>query len=259
MNILIAHLHGGESSGSLDEAFRHAITKLAHIHLAATEKSKRKIIRLGEDSSRIFVVGAPGLDGIYKEIIDKREIMDKYGLNTKKPKILLIQHPVVTEVEEVEKQIRETLDAIVDLKYQTILIYPNADAGGRKMIEVIKEYTQKYKFIKPYANIPRNEYLSLINVVSVMVGNSSSGIIEAPYFKLPVVNIGTRQKMRERADNVIDVDYDREEIKRAVITALSKEFREKVKKCENPYYKEGTSERIVELLEKVSIKELLQK
>jgi UDP-hydrolysing UDP-N-acetyl-D-glucosamine 2-epimerase len=115
MNILIAHIHGGETSGSVDEAFRHAISKLAHIHFVATEECKRKLIALGEDPSRIFVVGAPGLDDIFENLLPPEEIAKKYGLDLSKPIVLLIQHPVVTEVEEAPSQIRETLNAIVEL------------------------------------------------------------------------------------------------------------------------------------------------
>lgn len=261
MNIVVAHIHGGEISGSVDESFRHAITKLAHLHFVATKKSKERIISMGEDPSRIFVVGAPGLDNIESEIADREMVYKKYNLDKNEIKILLVQHPVVTEVENAENQIKETLDAIVDLKFKTIVVYPNADAGGRKIIKVIEEYAKNYDFIKPFKNIPRGEYLALMSAVDVMVGNSSSGIIEAPYFKLPVVNIGTRQKGRERTDNVIDVGYDKEEIKKAIKKALfDKNFRKKIKKCKNPYYKEKSAEKIVKTLERIKItKELLQK
>ena len=261
MNILIAHVHGGEISGSVDESFRHAITKLAHLHFVATEKSRKKILMMGEDPSRIFVVGAPGLEDIPSKIVNSKTVAEKYGLNIKEPKILVVQHPVVTEAEESEKQIKETLDAIVELGFKTIIVYPNADAGGRRMIKIIERYKKNYEFIEAFRNIPRNEYLSLMSIVDVMVGNSSSGIIEAPYFKLPVVNIGTRQKGRERAENVIDVRYDKEEIKKAIKKAIfDEEFREKVKKCRNPYYKKDSAKKIVETLEKIKItKELLQK
>lgn len=261
MNILIAHIHGGEISGSVDESFRHAITKLAHLHFVATKKSMERIIAMGEEPSRIFVVGAPGLDDISMEMVDDRIVTEKYGLNLNEPKILLVQHSVVTEAKEAEKQIKETLDAIVDLGFKTIIVYPNADAGGRRMIKIIERYVRKYEFLKAFKNIPRGEYLTLMRIVDVMVGNSSSGIIEAPHFKLPVVNIGTRQKGRERAENVIDVGYNKEEIKRAIKKAIfDKKFREKIKKCKNPYYKEESSREIIKILEEIEItKELLQK
>ncbi len=260
MNILIAHIHGGESSGSVDEGFRHAISKLAHIHFVATEKGKERLLRMGEDPSRIFVVGAPGLDDIFEDLLPPEEIAEKYGIDLSKPLILLVQHPVVTEVEDAPRQIRETLEAIAELKIQTIVIYPNADAGGRRMIEVIKEFERRYDFIKAYKSLPRREYLSIMRIASVMVGNSSSGIIEAPSFHLPVVNIGTRQKNRLRAGNVIDVNYDREEIKRAIIKAIyDKEFRERLKHIRNPWGDGRASERIVSILSSIDIKKYIQK
>lgn len=261
MNILIAHIHGGEVSGNVDEPVRHAITKLAHIHFSATKESVNRIIKMGEDPSNVFVVGAPGLDTILNEnLIGPAELSKKYNLDLSKPILLVVQHPVTTEVEDAPDQIRETLEALSELKYQTILIYPNADAGGRKMIEMIKKY-EKYPFIKTFKSIPHKEYLSLMKIASVMVGNSSSGIIEAPSFGLPVINIGSRQEGRERAENVIDVDYDKEQIKTAIKKALyDKTFKEKVKNCKNPYGDGKAGARIADILSKIKIdKKLLQK
>ncbi len=261
MGIPIAHLHGGEVSGSVDDSVRHAITKLAHIHFPATQESANRIIKMGEDPSKIFIVGAPSLDTILNEKPPERaELSKRYGLDLAKPILLVLQHPVVTEADEAARQIKETLDAIVELKHQTILIYPNADAGGRRMIKVIKKY-EKYPFIKSFKSIPYTDYLGLMKVVSVMIGNSSSGIIEAPSFHLPVVSIGTRQKGRERSTNVIDVGYNREEIVEAVKKARhDRKFRAKVKKCKNPYGDGKASQKIVKVLSKIEITpKLLQK
>ena len=261
MNILIAHVHGGETSGSVDEGFRHAISKLAHLHFVATEESKRKLVLLGEEPNRIFVVGAPGLDDISENLLSPEEISKKYNLDLSKPIVLLVQHSVVTEVDKAPEQIRETLEAIVELQLQTIVIYPNADAGGRKMIKIIEEYEHTYPFIKAYKSLPRKEYLSLMNIATVMVGNSSSGIIEAPSFGLPVVNIGSRQKGRLRAKNVIDVGYNKEEIKNTILKIIyDNNFRKKLQKLKNPWGDGKASERIVRILTKIKInKDLLQK
>jgi UDP-hydrolysing UDP-N-acetyl-D-glucosamine 2-epimerase len=259
--IPVAHLHGGEITSTVDEFSRHAITKLAHIHFPATEESANRIIKMGEDPSNVFVVGAPGLDSILNEnLIEPTELSEKYNLDLSEPILLVVQHPVTTEVDDAPEQIRETLEAISELKHQTILIYPNADAGGRRMIEVIKGY-EKYPFIKTFKSIPHKEYLSLMRIASVMVGNSSSGIIEAPSFGLPVVNIGSRQEGRQRAENVIDVDYDKEQIKAAIKKALyDEDFKEKVKKCKNPYGDGKAGVRIADILSKVKTdKNLLQK
>jgi len=261
LTIPVAHIHGGDISSTVDEIVRHAITKLAHIHFPATEKSAERIIKMGEDPSNVFVVGAPGLDIILNEnLIEPTKLSEKYNLDLSEPILLVIQHPVTTEVDDAPTQIRETLEAISELRYQTILIYPNADAGGRNMIKVIKEY-EKHPFIKIFKNIPYKEYLSLMNIASVMVGNSSSGIIEAPSFGLPVVNIGTRQEGRQRAENVIDVDYDKEQIKAAIKKALYDEvFKEKVRNCNNPYGDGKAGVRIADILSKIKIDtNLLQK
>jgi len=261
MNIPVAHLHGGDVSGTVDEPVRHAITKLSHIHFPATKKSAERIIKMGEEKWRVHVVGAPGLDTILNEKLVKPEkIAKKYNLDLSKSVVLMVQHPVTTECDEAPEQIKQTLEAVVSLKHQTILIYPNADAGGRRMIKVIKRY-EKYPFIKAFKSLPRKDYLSLMKIADVMVGNSSSGIIEAPSFHLPVVNIGTRQQGRERAGNVIDVGYSKNRIIKGIKKALyDKKFKEKVKKCKSPYGDGKASQRIVKILSELKIdKKLLQK
>jgi GDP/UDP-N,N'-diacetylbacillosamine 2-epimerase (hydrolysing) len=261
IGIPIAHIHGGDISGNVDEPVRHAITKLAHIHFAATKESADRIVKMGEEPWRVHVVGAPGLDLILNEkLLEPKEIASKYGLDLSKPVVLVVQHSVITEADDAPKQIRETLEAIVELGYQTVLIYPNADAGGRRMIEVIRDY-EKYPFIKTFRSVVHKEYLSLMRLVDVMVGNSSSGIIEGPSFGLPVVNIGPRQKGRQRAENVIDVDYDKEEIKTAIQKSLYDEkFKEKVKNVKNFYGDGKAGMRIAHVLSDIKIdKRLLEK
>lgn len=235
--IPVAHIHGGDVSGHVDEPVRHAITKLASIHFPATKKSAERIIKMGEEPWRVHVAGAPGLDLAYDKMLPgKRQLALKYGLDLSKPIILVAQHPVLAEAEDAPRQMRETLDAIVELRYQAIVIYPNADAGGRRMIKVIERYAGKYPLIKAFKSIAHEDYLGLMRVANAMVGNSSSGIIEAPSFGLPVVNIGPRESERERAENIIDVDYDKEQIKNAIKKAVfDKNFRNKVKRCRTPY------------------------
>jgi UDP-N-acetylglucosamine 2-epimerase (non-hydrolysing)/GDP/UDP-N,N'-diacetylbacillosamine 2-epimerase (hydrolysing) len=261
-NIPVAHIHGGDVSGTVDESIRHAITKLSHIHFSATEKSADRIIKMGEDPWRVHVVGAPGLDSILnRQLPGRDEINRKYDIDISKKFILMIQHPDTTEVENAEKQIKETLDAIAETMYRTILIYPNADAGGRRMIKIIKEYVKKYPFINAFKNVPHPDYLSLMKHASLMVGNSSSGIIEAPSFHLPVVNIGSRQEGRERSDNVIDASYNSEDIKKAIEKALfDEDYIKKLKTVESPYGDGRAFERIVHLLNSIKIdKKLIQK
>lgn len=254
LSIPTAHLHGGEITSTVDEYARHAITKLVNIHLPATKKSAGRIIKMGENADNVFVVGAPGLDPILGEKLVKPEkISAKYNLNLNEPIILLVQHPVTLESKKAISQARETLDAIVELENQTVIIYPNADAGGRKIIELIREY-ENYPFINTYKSIPSIDYLSLMNISSVIVGNSSSGIIEAPSFKLPAVNIGSRQEGRERASNVIDVDYDKEEIKNAINKAIyNKRFKDTLNKSINPYGDGKSGKRVTDILSKIKL------
>lgn len=261
MNIPVAHLHGGEVSGTVDESVRHAITKLSHIHFPATEESAERIRKLGEDEFRIHIVGAPALDTILSEtFVPKKEIGKRFNLDMNKPIVLVVQHPVTTEFDDVERQIRETMDALVELGEQIVVIYPNADAGGRKIIEIIEQY-RDYEFIRIFKNLRHVDYLSLMRSADVMVGNSSSGIIEAPSFGIPVVNIGTRQIGRQRGQNVIDVDYDKDVIIKAIKVGLyDKEFNCKASKCISPYGNGHAGTKVAEILESIEITpELLQK
>jgi UDP-hydrolysing UDP-N-acetyl-D-glucosamine 2-epimerase len=261
LGIPLVHVHGGEVSSTVDDSCRHAITKLSHIHLPATRKSAERIIKMGESKENVFVVGAPGLDSIlHEELIESKKIIQMYGLEVSRPIFIVVQHPVSMEINQAPYQMQQTLDAILELKVQKILIYPNADAAGREMIEVIRKY-ENIPYIKAYRNIPRKEYLSLLNVASVLIGNSSSGIIEAASFKLPVVNIGSRQMGRERAENVIDSEYSKEKIISKILKCLNDQnFKQKVKNCKNPYGKGRTGEKIAEVLCNVNLdKKLLQK
>lgn len=261
LGLPVVHIHGGEVSSTVDETVRHAITKLSHIHLVATKKSAARLIKMGEDAWRVYRVGAPALDNILnKKLFSRKEISKKYNLNLTEPVLLVIQHPVTAEIERASSHMKETMEAIKKIACQAIIIYPNADAGGRKIIRVIEAY-RKYPFFRIYKSIPSKEYLSLMNVASAMIGNSSSGIIEAPSFQLPAINIGTRQEGRERADNIIQADYDREQIKKAIEKAIfDKKFKKRVRECKNSYGDGKTANRIIKILVKTKIdKKLLDK
>jgi len=261
LNIPIVHMHGGDVTSTVDEISRHAITKLSHIHLTATQKAAERIVKMGEDPWRVHPVGAPGLDALSKEnLLAKDKMAKKYNLDLSKPLILVLQHPVTTELKNAATQIKQTMDAIKELECQSLIIYPNADAGGRKMIEVIERY-RKYSFIQIHKNIVRQDYLSLMKIASAIVGNSSSGIIEAPYFNLTTVNIGSRQDGRERAGNILEVDYDKSKIKRAIKRAIDKKkFKQCLVKSKNPYIRRNTNGKIVKILARVKINSrLLQK
>lgn len=250
LNIPVAHLSGGDISwGGLDESARHAITKFSHIHFPSTLKSAERLRKLGEDEWRIFPVGLIGIDEIMQmRFPSKRYIEEKYDLQSERPFILLVQHPVSTESDKSEQQIIETLEAIKTLKIQTIAIYPNSDLGGRNMISQIKKY-QTYSYFQAYPSLPRHEYLTLLKYASVLVGNSSSGMTESGSFHTPVVNIGIRQMSRERGDNVIDVPHNKQKIIDAIKIALdNQEFKKRVKNTVNPYGEGKTVDSILKIL-----------
>jgi len=260
--IALAHIHGGDSpKAGFDEYARHAITKLAHIHFPVTQMSAKRIIKMGENPKNIYVVGAPGLDSIFHEkFLGKGKIEKKYNLDLSLPLLLVIHHSVSTEDADALLQVQETLKAVTDLRFQTIIIYPNVDAGGRRIAGTIEKY-RRYSFVRIFKNIPRQDYLGLLRVASVLVGNSSSGIIEAPAVHLATVNIGSRQDGRERTCNVIDVPYDRKKIKEAINKAINdKNFRARLAKCKSIYGDGNAGFKIAKILGSIKIeKELFQK
>jgi len=257
LGIPIAHIHGGDISGNVDEPVRHAITKLAHIHFPATQESAQRIIKMGEEPWRVHVVGAPGLDLISTVLAQNEQIGKKYKLDLNKPLLIVIQHSVVTEANQASAQIVETLEAIKELGHQTVIIYPNADAGGRRMIDVIKRY-EDCSFIKVFESIPHMDYLKILSMARAIVGNSSSGIIEAPSLGVSVVNIGNRQFGRQRGQNVIDVDYKKEEIIRAVRGILNRTCKNKLP-VDNIYGDGKAGERIAKVLSETVLEERLLK
>jgi len=262
-NIILAHIHGGDrtTSGHIDESIRFAITKFAHLHFVATSQSKKRLIQLGEEPFRIYQVGSPALDVILnRELKPASQIAKHLHLNLKEPILVVLQHPVSIEAEQSGLQMEKTLLAIKELALQTIIIYPNSDPGCAEMIKEIERY-KELPYVQIYKNIAHEFYLGLLKIASVLVGNSSSGIIEAPSFKLPVVNVGSRNVGREHAENVIFVDYDKNQILAGIKKALfDEEFKKKIKECSNPYGDGKASTRIVEVLSLIPIeKKLLHK
>lgn len=260
LSIPVAHLHGGEVTSTVDEFARHAITKLAHIHLPATIKSAERIGKMGENFKRIKIVGAPGLDNILNgEVSSKKELEALLELSLDKSTALILYHPVSMESHESANHMEQILQAVQNQGLQGILIYPNADAGSFEMIKVIEKYKNN-SFFRVYRNLERVHFLGLMGVVDVMVGNSSSGIIEAPSFGIPVVNIGTRQEGRERAENILDVGNFKEEILSGLSLALSSKFKERSNNCHNPYGDGTTTQKIIEMLATVPLgRDILQK
>jgi len=267
LKIPIAHIQGGDKtdSGHIDESIRHSITRFANIHFTATQEHSKRLIKTGEESWRIFKVGSLGLDSIIGlEAIDENKLSKKTGINVLKPLIICLFHPVSIEVDSIGEQIKEIMESIDELKIQSIIIYPNNDVGSEKIISEINKYDNK-PLMKIVPNLSHFEYISLLKYAGehqgVLVGNSSSGIIEAPSFKLPVINIGARNVGREHAENAIFIEPKKRDITEKIEMALyNEEFRKKVKHCVNPYGDGKTSERIVKVLNEIVIdKKLLQK
>jgi UDP-hydrolysing UDP-N-acetyl-D-glucosamine 2-epimerase len=237
MNIPIVHHGGGDLSGSIDDRTRNAITSFSDYHLAGNRKSYNRLRRFKGSFKNIFLVGEPGLDDIYDgSYTPREEIIQRYGIQPIESLILLLQHPNTEEFLTVKNQIVETLEAISALNLQTVAVYSNSDAGGSIINHMIDEYSRKNNKIKVYPNIEREDFLGLMNVAAVMVGNSSSGIIELPSFSKPFVLVGTRQKRRLEAGNVIRVNYNKDEIMNGIRKAIYDEkFKRKLLKIKNPY------------------------
>lgn len=245
MNIPVAHLDGGQVTGSIDESIRHAITKFAHIHFVCTPLSAQRVIGMGEDPRYVFTVGDPALDIILNAPrIPAGELARNLGLDLGRPLILVVQHPVTTQADHSVDQIVVTLEAVKRCGEPALLIFPNIDAGGRGIIRAIENSN-----IRHIPHLPFDQFISLMSIATVMVGNSSAGIREAPSFALPVVNIGIRQQGRERGANVIDVDHQVDQIEQAIRKALyDQEFRQRVKDAPNPYGDGHAAKRIVDTL-----------
>ncbi len=242
LRIPVVHMHGGEISRTVDEPVRHAISRFAHIHVAASNNSAERLRKMGEEEFRIQVVGATGVEYI-KKLKIKRDaaILHKYNLSPDEPFIVVLQHPVSGEEEQAGIQIKKTLHAMASLNLKTLIIYPNSDPGYEEMIKIIEDYGQKYpRQFLIYKNVPYFDYLHLLKASCCLIGNSSGGIIETPSLGTPTINVGTRQWGRERAQNVIDVDYNEEDIKKALECALHDVlFKHRVAQEQTPYDPHG--------------------
>lgn len=249
LNLPVAHVHGGEVSGTVDELVRHAITKLSHLHFAATDDAAQRIVRLGELPEHVHVVGASGLDYLRRfEPIPDAVLAADVGIDLARPFVIFTQHPVSAESADAADQMELSLQALAQSDVQVVATYPNADAGGRAMIEVLDRWRDR-PWLRVFPSLGQRRFASLLKKSSAMVGNSSSGIIEAPFFGLPAVNIGGRQAGRLRAENVIDTGYDLEAIRSAIACALGDEtFQRRARSAHNPYGDGHAGERIVKIL-----------
>ena len=249
LNIPVAHIHGGELSGTVDECIRHAISKLSHFHFVATQKSQQRLVRMGEKAANVMVTGAPGLDDIINvQIPAKTNLCDELVINPNGYILTVIFHPIVQDAELAGGQMEEVLSALPE-DYQIVILMPNADAGAGLIRDKISEYSLARKNVTTAAHISRNLYLSLLAHSDVLIGNSSSGIIEAASFGTWVINIGGRQANRERNANTIDVEVEGIAIKRLINYVLTT-----TKLKPNNVYGDGqTGARITDLLLTVEI------
>lgn len=235
-NIPIAHIHGGEiTEGAIDNVIRHSMTKLSHLHFVSTELAAKRIIQMGELQDNVVTSGAPALDNIRElKCLSRNELKDKYNIPSL-PFLLVTYHPVTLEAGNALSQMKSLLEALGNSGCFVVFTSSNADLEGDAINKTIEGYVKENENSLLVKNFGIEEYFSIMSHAEAMVGNSSSGIIEAATFKLPVVNIGNRQKGRERSCNVIDVGYSSMEIERGIEEALSVEFKAKIQSSKNIY------------------------
>jgi len=258
----LAHLHGGEATeGSIDEAIRHSITKMSHLHFVATEEYKNRVIQLGEQPGTIFKVGGLGIDSICNlKLLDRSTLEESLGIQLKEKNLLITFHPVTLESNSSQFQMAELLAALNDLE-DTYLIFtmPNSDTDGRVMFQQIEKFVSERNNASVYTSLGQLKYLSCIAQVDAVIGNSSSGLIEVPSFKKATINIGDRQRGRMKAISIIDCLPEYSDIHDAIEKIYTDEFQQKVKSSINPYGEGGASESIVEILESVNLDDIVKK
>lgn len=264
MDIPVAHFFGGDiaKDGNIDNSVRYAASKFAHIHFPSLKEHKQTLLKLGEEENRIFVVGNPALDKFLnvpnlslKELSKRLE----FEINEGEEYFVLIQHSIISEVELQGTHIRETLEAIVESGKKCFINYPNSDAGHFAIIEAYNQYSTKYpKQFKLFQNLDRLTYINLMRKATCLLGNSSSGILEAPSIGLPVINIGNRQKGRIHGNNVIFVDNNKKQILNAIDKVLNdKVFIQLVQSSPNPYGDGKTAKKVVKILKDIEINDQL--
>jgi len=222
LNIPIAHIHGGERSGTVDEPVRHAISKLSHFHFAATAAARERLIRMGEIAERIWVSGAPGLDGLREfACMNKSELCQGIGFDPFLPVALLVYHPVLQEAVTAGAEARHLLQSCLAAGFQVLALMPNSDAGSAGVRQALNAYST-HDACRIVIHLARPQFISWMKACDLMIGNSSSGIIEAATFGTPVINVGIRQNMRERNANVIDIKTSVDDVEKVLSLALVK-------------------------------------
>lgn len=256
LHIPVAHIQAGEVSGNIDGLTRHAMARYVHLHFAANEDAAERLRQSGEQPFRIFNVGAPQLDEFLQaDHLSKEEVYREFKLAGEKPIILILQHSVTEEFNQAEEQMEITLAAVETFNMQTVVIYPNSDAGSTAIQKAINKYQRPNMAV--YRNLSRDRFIGLLRTAAVLVGNSSSGLLEAPSFHLPAVNIGRRQAGRVQGENVINCDHKVDKIIKAINKALSPSFRNGLEHIKNPYGDGKSSERILQILKSIPIDEKL--
>jgi GDP/UDP-N,N'-diacetylbacillosamine 2-epimerase (hydrolysing) len=265
LNIPVAHIHGGErTEGTMDELYRHAITKMSHLHFTSTAEYRNRVIQMGERPENVFCYGAPGLDNIARlPLLTKKDLISELEIPENMRIGVVTYHPSTLEKVSLKEQTEEMLGALENFPIIFwVLTYSNADTGGKLIVETMKKFVKNNTHkAKIFVSLGQIRYISLLKYAAVMVGNSSSGMIEAPAFKLPVVNIGDRQRGRIKAKNIINVvQCDKVQLTRAIQKALSAEFRKTLAGMKNPYVRDGNaSKQIVETLKCFNKKDTFMK
>jgi len=261
--IPIAHLSGGELTlGAIDDAIRHSITKMSHLHFVATEIYRKRVIQLGESSDKVFNFGEAGLDNIYKlDLLSKNDFEKSIEWKLNKKNLLFTYHPTTLDsVDIIEKDIINILRSLIMLKDTNIIVTKaNSDSGGRIINTILEEYSTKYKNIKLFASLGQLRYLSALQYVDAVVGNTSSGLVEAPSFKIGTINIGDRQKGRISGESVINCSANAESLSYAFDKLYSKEFQSLLKEIVNPYGNGGASIKTKEILKTIDLKNIIVK
>jgi GDP/UDP-N,N'-diacetylbacillosamine 2-epimerase (hydrolysing) len=260
--IPIAHLHGGESTqGAFDEAFRHSITKMSHLHFVAAEEYRQRVIQLGEQPDRVFLVGGLGIDNIKRlKLLEREELEESLGIEFGQKNLLVTFHPATLELSNAKEQMDELLAALIELKNtKLIFTYPNADTEGRALIDLINQFVKQNSNAHSFSSLGQLRYLSCVSLVDGVIGNSSSSLLEAPSFKKGSINIGDRQKGRIKADSVIDCAPNKNSISEAINQLYSLDFQSTIKDVKNPYGEGGASELILKLLREHSLEFILKK
>ena len=261
--IPIAHLHGGEATeGSIDEAIRHCITKMSHLHFTATEEYSKRVMQLGEDSKRVFNVGGAGIENIKRlKLLTKVKFEKSINFKLKKKNVLVTFHPVTLEIKTSKKHFQELLNSIDELEDTNIIFTKaNSDADGKIINQMIDKYISKNsdKSIG-VASLGQLNYLSALQYVDFVIGNSSSGLLEVPSFRIGTINIGDRQNGRIKADSVVDCLPNKKSIKKAIKIVYSKKFQKLLKDVKNPYGDGCASKRIIKVLKSVKLENILKK